>query len=60
MARKKRSPIYISLTKQERARLNKLTDIEGRGARAQLMMMVDARLSVLDPEFLEASKAAED
>lgn len=60
MARKKRNPIYISLTEQERARLDKLTELEGRGARAQLMLMVDARLAVLDPEFLKASKAAEE
>ena len=59
MARKKRSVICISLTEQERARLNKLTELEERGARAQLMFMVDSRLKVFDPEFLKKSKAAD-
>jgi len=57
MARKERKAIYISLTNQERLRLDRLNELEGRMARAQIMHMVDARLVILDPKFLAANRA---
>lgn len=60
MARKKRNPMYISLTPQERQRLDDLCERERRGAVAQIMVMVDERWAELDPEYLAASKAAEE
>jgi len=60
MARKKRNPMYISLTEQERLRFDRLNEIENRSARAQLMVMVDEKLKARDPRFLKDSKAADE
>jgi len=57
MARKERKALYISLTPQERLRLDRLKQIEGRMIRAQIMHMVDVRLNVLDPKFLAANRS---
>lgn len=58
MGRKKRKGYTVSLTESEKARVDRLLEIAGRGGRQQFMAMVDAELASADPKFLKANKAA--
>ena len=50
MAREKRSGLTISLDKDERARLKRLTELEGRKYKQQIMHMTDLRLAEIEKE----------
>lgn len=58
--RQKRKGYTVSLTEQEKARVDRLLELKARNGRQQFMAMVDDALAELDPEFLKASKAAEE
>lgn len=60
MARQKRKGYTVSLTESEKARVDRLLEIKGRNGRQQFMAMVDAELTLADPKFLKANKAAEE
>lgn len=60
MARKKRSGYCISLTDVEKLRADRVLELEGRNRRQQFMVMIDAALAKLDPDFLKDSKAREE
>ena len=60
MARKERTGFSVSLTRQEKRRVDRVLELKDRNRRQQLMTMIDAILAKLDPEFLKESKAREE
>ena len=60
MARKERAGFSVSLTKEEKRRVDRVLELEGRNRRQQFMVMIDAALAKLDPDFLKDSKAREE
>ena len=60
MARQKRKGYTVSLTDVERVRVDRVLELEGRRGRQQFMVMIDATLAKLDPDFLKPCKASEE
>ena len=46
----KTSGFSISITKEEREKIKRLCDVEGRNGRAQIMYMVEKRLAEIESE----------
>jgi hypothetical protein len=44
----------------EKLRADRVLELEGRNRRQQFMVMIDAALAKLDPDFLKDSKAREE